>query len=66
MPMKTLCEKKVGTIIFLTFHTLPDEKILALPKLEAFADDNFIVAQMVQFFSDRSENIVGKGESAGY
>ena len=26
--------------------------------------DNLNVAQMVQFFSDREENIVGKGENA--
>ena len=38
---------------------------LTLSKLEAFADNNFIVAKMVQFFFDREENIVGKGENAG-
>ena len=43
-----------------------DDKILDLSKLKAFADDNFIVAQMVQFFSDRVESIAGKGENAGY
>ena len=43
-----------------------DDKILDLSKLKVFADDNSIVAQMVQFFSDRVESIVGKGENAGY
>ena len=44
----------------------PDNKILALPKFEAFADDSLNVAQLVHFFSDRVENIVGKGENVGY
>ena len=45
---------------------LPNGKLLDQPILKAFADDNFKVAQMVQFFFDRVENIVGKGENAGY
>ena len=48
------------------FNSLPDHKILALSKFKAFDNGNFNVAQMVQFFSDRVENIVGKGENAGY
>ena len=36
---------------------LPDDKILALSKMEAFADVNFNVAKMVQFISDRVESI---------
>ena len=47
-------------------YPLPDENKLPLSKLKAFADDNSNVAQMVQFFWDRVENIVGKGENAGY
>ena len=35
-------------------------------KLKAAADNNFIVAQMVQVFFIMLENIVGKGENAGY
>ena len=31
--------------------------MLALSKLKAFADDNFIVAQMLQLFIDTVENI---------
>ena len=34
-------------------------------KLKAFADENSNVAQMMQFFFDWEENIVGKGENAG-
>ena len=47
-------------------NPLPDNKILDLSKVKAFADDNFNVAQMVEFFFDGKENIVGEGHSAGY
>ena len=40
--------------------------MLALFKLTAFADKNFNVAQMVQFFLDFAENIVGKGENVSH
>ena len=33
---------------------------------KAFIDDNFNVAQMAQFFFERLENNVGKGENAGH
>ena len=36
-----------------------------MSKLETIADNNFNVAAMVGPFSDRVENIVGKGENAG-
>ena len=47
-------------------NPLPDDKSLLLSKLKAFADKNFNVVQVMQFFYDRVENIVGKGENAGY
>ena len=46
--------------------TLPNDKIQDQSKLKAFADNNFNVALVVQFFLDKIENIVGKGENAGY
>ena len=49
-----------------SFIPLPEDKILASSKMQAFVDDNCNVAQMVQSFSDRLENIVEKGENAGY
>ena len=55
--MLGLCGKDLG-------NTLPDSKILALSKLKAFADNNFIVSQMVQFFYCRVEKIVRKEENA--
>ena len=48
------------------FNSLPNSKILDLSKLKEFADNNFRVAQMMLFSSDRVENTVGKGENAGH
>ena len=45
---------------------LPDDKILGLPKLKAFADDKLNVTQSVKVAIHRIENIVGKEENAGY
>ena len=47
-------------------NSLPHDKILDLTKLKAFADDNINVAKMMISVSNRAENIVGKGENAGY
>ena len=46
--------------------TLPNDKILDSSKLKAFADDKIMVAQKLRFVFGRVENIVGKGENAGY
>ena len=48
------------------FNPLPDEKMLGLPKLKAFADDKLNVTQNVEAFFPRIENIMGKEENAGY
>ena len=50
----------------LSFNSLPNNKILDVTKLKAFADDKIKVAQMLISIFDRIENIVGKGENAGY
>ena len=44
---------------------LPNDKILSLTKLKAFADDKFSVAKKMIPVFDTAENIVGKGENAG-
>ena len=49
-----------------TLPLAPEDKILAMSKLKAFAADNFNVAQMMHFFFDRIENFVKKGENADY
>ena len=47
-------------------NSLSHNKILDWPKLKAFADDNLNVARMVISLYDRVQNIMGKGENAGY
>ena len=42
------------------FLTLPNNKMLDWSKLEACADNNLYVAQMMIYVFDRVENIVGK------
>ena len=41
-------------------------KILDWSKLKAFADNKINVAEKLKFILGRVENIVGKGENAGY
>ena len=41
-------------------------KILDLAKLKSFADDRLIFAKMMICLFHKVENIVGKGENAGY
>ena len=48
------------------FNSLPIDKILDRTKLKAFADDKLNVAKMIIFLLNRIENIVKKGENAGY
>ena len=47
-------------------YSLPDDKILDWSKLEAFADDKLNVAKITISVFESVENIVGKGENAGY
>ena len=57
----------ISNFIFLAiFNPLPNTKILDLSKLIAFADDKINVSEMMISFSGKVENIVGKGEIAGY
>ena len=48
------------------FNSLPNDKILHWSKSKAVADDNIKVLKKMIFVFDRVENIVGKGENAGY
>ena len=47
-------------------NSLSNDKFLDWPKLKVFADKKTNVTQKLNFFSGRVENIVGKGENAGY
>ena len=42
-------------------NPLPNNKILGLSKIKAFADDNFNNAHVMQFFFDTVEYFMGKG-----
>ena len=48
------------------FNSLPNDKFLDLLKLKAFADDKINLNENFNFVLGRIENIVGKGENAGY
>ena len=50
----------------LVFNSSPNDKILDAIKLKAFAENKINVAQMMISVFHRVENIVGKGENAGY
>ena len=54
------------TCTFYIINSFPDDINLPLSKLKAFGDDKFNVAKMIQFLCERVENVVGKGENAGY
>ena len=47
------------------FNSLPNGKILALTKFKAFAE-KIIVTQKLKFMFRNLENILDKGENAGY
>ena len=49
-----------------SFNSLPDDKILDWSKLKAFADDKLKLAKIMVLVLNRVENIVGKGENAGF
>ena len=56
--------------IFSSIHrslkSFPNDKILYVIKFKSFADDKINVAQMMVSVLVGVENIVGKGENAGY
>ena len=51
---------------FFFFNSLPNDKILDQSELKAFADDKINVNKNLKFVFGQVENIVGKGENAGY
>ena len=46
--------------------SLPNDENLDLSKLKAFAEDILHLTEMMKYVFERVENIVGKGENAGY
>ena len=50
----------------LPINSLPNDKCLDWSKLKAFADDKIKVTEKMIFVLEMVENIVGKGEKAGF
>ena len=50
----------------LYFKSLPNDEFLDWSKLKAFADNKISVTEKMKFVLEMVENIVGKGENAGY
>ena len=54
----------------MVFNPSPNDKFLAWPKLKELADDKLTMIKKkkkkMKFLFGRAENIVGKGENAGY
>ena len=50
----------------LQLNSLPNDKCLDWFKLKAFADDKVTVTDKLKFVLGQIENMVGKGENAGY
>ena len=48
------------------FNSLPNNKIVDWSNLKASADDKIYVTEKSKFVLGRVEDIVGKGENAGY
>ena len=48
------------------FNSLPNDKFSDWSKLKAFADDKLNLTEKLKLELERVENIVGKGENAGY
>ena len=55
-----------GVTVWEWVNCLPNNKIWAVTKLKAFADDKFNTAEMLMSVFHRVENILGKGKNAGY
>ena len=55
-----------GTLRLNIFNSLPNNKILDWSKLKEFADNNINATEKLELVLGRVENIVGKGENAGY
>ena len=57
---------KCSRCIYLTENPLPNDKILDVTKLKAFAEEKLNIAKMTISLFDKVKNTVGKGENAGY
>ena len=63
------CQKfnlAISNLVSKNAFVIPNDKILDLTKLKAFAYNKIKVIQRLKFAFGRVENIVEKGENAGY
>ena len=56
----------LSPIKIVVFNSLPNDLILDMTKVNAFADDKLTVDKMTISLFDRVENTERKGENAGY
>ena len=61
--LKSTASQVMCTILF---NSLPNNNFLDWTIFKAFADDKLNVAKIMMYVFERVENIVGKGENAGY
>ena len=52
----------MSALCIMSFNPLPNDKVLDMPKLKAFAHYKIDVTKKLKFVLVRVENIVGKGE----
>ena len=64
--MNTISAKYGSVCMYVLFNPFPHDKILDQTKSKALADDKINVNKNFKFVLGRVENIVGKGEDAGY
>ena len=55
-----------SVVVWELINSLPDDQVLDWSNLKAFADDKLKVTEKLKFVLRRIENIIGKGENAGY
>ena len=63
---KVIHMMRKNRIVVLASNSLTNHKFVNCSKLKAFADDKIYVTQKLKFVLGQVENIVGKGENAGY
>ena len=67
--MRACFQKNLSSVLLkhriMWLNSFPNKKILDLPKLKAFVEKIYVTREM-KFVLGRVENIVGKGENAGY
>ena len=56
----------ISNILKFCCYSLANNKFLGWSKFKAFADDKIKVTEKMKFALEMAQNIIGKGENAGY